>query len=180
MWVSGVIFLFYIVLLQNAISIITGVILLPKIKLWSSQSLILCLNAHSNLILWVFLFSINLHTPGHLKAFSTPHSQPLPSPSTAVKTFLQSLLHIFSFSFCYWNGWNTVVQPFKDRDLWLLPKPPRLQVYSHCLWRMYLWDPRVTTTYWKQSVWSLWITIHSTISFLLYLAALVFQKISNK
>lgn len=101
----GVIFLVYIVLLQNAISIITGVILLPKIKLWCSQSLILCLNAHSNLILWGFLFSINLHTPGHLKAFSTPRSQPLPSLSTAIQTFLQSLiLHIFSFSLCCSNG----------------------------------------------------------------------------
>lgn len=178
MWVSGVIFLFYVVLLQNAISFITGVIVLPKIKLWCSQSLILCLNANSNLILWVFLFSINLHTPGHLKAFSTPHSQPLASPSTTVKTFLQSLLllHIFSFFFCCWNGWNTVAQPFKDRDLWLLPKPPRLQVYSHCLWRMYLWEPWVIATYWKESAWRLWITIHFTILFLLYLPALVFQK----
>lgn len=142
-----------------------------KSKLLCSQSLILCINVHSNLVLWVFLFSINLLTPGHLKAFSIP--VPVPAITEHSCTDLSSISSC-SYFLCpsvLEMGVNTVAQLFKDRDLWFLPEPLFPLSLGTLLMGTQGDDHLLKVKYMRTAPYSL---LHNL--FLLYLASLVFQK----
>lgn len=146
-----------------------------KSKLLCSQSLILCLNVHSNLILRLFLVPINLLTLGHLKALSTHRSKLLPSQSC---TDLSSISSCSNFLCpCGWNRCKYCsLLRTEFSGSYLNPMTASL-FFFYCLWRIFLWEPRVITTYWKQGTGGLYLTTCFTILFLVYLASFVSKKL---